>query len=193
MGRFLSAGIATTILISGPNVFQQKEKILNQMKKFLDIQNYEVHDQEKNFYLRLKTDVFEQNIYEFVGEFYKVRDFYNTFLEEIENNDIQEFTKEKYPLKLLEDEKDDLSVQISNVEYEIRETDFTWENFSYIFLDDSFQPREVRISLKFIPIWMEPDKTLSEDPTNMLYFLNLFSRNYFQSPLGKHFLFYIEG
>lgn len=193
MGRFLSAGIATTILISGPNIFEQKDKILKRMEKFIDIKNYEVHDQEKDFYLRLKTDVFEQNIYEFVNEFYKVKKAYNIFLEDIENHDIQEFTKEKYPLKLIEDEKENLLVQIPNSEYDVNETGFVWENFSYIFLDDSFPRRDIKIYLKFIPIWMEPDKTLSEDPTNMLYFLNLFSRNYFKSPLGNHFLFYIEG
>lgn len=72
MGRFLCAGIATKIFVRKDSC--SKEKIINQLKKTLDLEIYdEPIEDEKFLLLRMKTECIEKYVVSFVEEQLKLR------------------------------------------------------------------------------------------------------------------------
>lgn len=117
MGAYLSCGIAKSIAIDKKQRFcgkYEKEEILEEIKKEIDLNIYDIKETENAIYLELKPKIFEENAVAFVKEQLEKRNLNKDYVKEdlekikkLEGKDYEELieaAKEKScrPFQLIE-------------------------------------------------------------------------------------------
>lgn len=194
MGRYLASGIATKISVFGADgydIIGHKKEILEKLNDSLDVSKYEIVDYDDGFALRLDKQYFEENIHDFIHEVSAVMDVESYFLYELEQG-LEKFTKENVPIKVSECQENYV-MNFPN-DSSIEESLAAFQNFSYILLNKDFDLSNIDIEVMAIPIDVNFDSKCNvEDETELLRLLNLYSRGYYKSNLGKHLIYFILG
>ena len=213
MGQSLALGITTKIVIRKKKYYEKEDinYALKDLKKIININDYEIkYKDEDGILLKLKEEIFNNNIHEFLKEVNPITRVHSSFLPlllgyEYRNIKIdKDFNKEKYPFKLKwydendkyqsEYEKEDLCGEC-NVIYKdnrIKQDYMPFFNFAWILLNEKVSDN-FEIELNFIPIWIDIDKIMCEDETMMLRIMNNLKTKYYKTKLSKDMIYYISG
>lgn len=184
MSLNISYGILTDIHIKDRlHREENKEVILDGIKKHIDITKYNIIDEGDSYYLKLKIDYINNNIYELIEElleFQGKRKFlYGLFQDEIKISSKEEL-KEKYQVICKNNEKKD-SYYIESDGIEHYSTwffqPFYWMRRSISCYDD------IIIRGSVLPIWMWYIDTDVDDTA--LKLLNELKVKAFKSELSK--------
>lgn len=196
MGRYIAGGIATGILIEGKhgyNLRERKEEIMKQLNRRLNMSVYNIEENDCEICLYLKKEYIENNIHELVKEVATVMNVSDYFLYHLDVKKVEDFTLEKCPVKVTEKNNPYNKSMEYLINDKIGEQWACFQNFSYILLDEILWDRNLEISIRFIPIFIDFSKISIENHTVLLQLLNIFSKAYFKSNLSNNFLFYIDG
>ncbi len=196
MGKYLAYGIANQIHVSIEknleHVEETQEKILENLRSFVNISDYNIQKNNDSVSLQLKEECITENIHDFVKEIY---DFFG-YLVVLEGLEValDQFTKENCPVSIAE--KDGMN-------YLVRKEDNACDNentysidrfayYNYVVFDSEFiYENKIELYIDFMIMDFEEDKIFTESEVNLLRYINLFSRDYFRNPLGKNSLFFI--
>lgn len=201
MGRYLAASIPTQLFIkkkserfANLDLVKDKEKILNQINKYIDLSFYDIEGNEEQIHLKLIEE--------------KANKYLKELLEEI--NPILDL--DYYLQYCLFDREDNAKLQYDNIvikkdikpndidyymtagkhKCEIEEDWACTDGAPWLFdLEDEFKLIGVRMFS--IHIWLDFPKYFGENENKMLLLLNKFSKNYFKSELSKVMIFNIFG
>ena len=201
MGRYLAASIPTQLFIkkkserfANLDLVKDKEKILNQINKYIDLSFYDIEGNEEQIHLKLIEE--------------KANKYLKELLEEI--NPILDL--DYYLQYCLFDREDNAKLQYDNIvikkdikpndidyymtagkhKCEIEEDWACTDGAPWLFdLEDEFKLIGVRMFS--IHIWLDFPKYYGENENKMLLLLNKFSKNYFKSELSKVMIFNIFG
>lgn len=201
MGRYLAASIPTQLFIkkkserfTNLDLVKDKEKILNQINKYIDLSFYDIEGNEEQIHLKLIEE--------------KANKYLKELLEEI--NPILDL--DYYLQYCLFDREDNAKLQYDNIvikkdikpndidyymtagkhKCEIEEDWACTDGAPWLFdLEDEFKLIGVRMFS--IHIWLDFPKYFGENENKMLLLLNKFSKNYFKSELSKVMIFNIFG
>lgn len=188
MGRYLSSGIAFTIIVQDRYntgyVKEHIQEIEEGLKKSFDLSFYDREEKEDSFSYNFKLKEFDSYIHEFILEHGKDMPFAaNEKLEEARRASLKmgkDFNQENYPLAL---KKLDLR--------------FDWApftNFSSVFLIDYCENwRNIKLTPIIAQIGFDIDKVDFEDESLTLRLLNQFVRHTYHSTLSRNIVFYISG
>lgn len=197
MERYIAYGIVTKIVIEkirDYNLTEKKDEILKQISKSLDLSQYDMESEEDIIFFQIRKDYIEKNIHEFVHEMNPIMDVSNFLLWNLDISSIEDFTPEKCPIEILSN-TDVFPNQRPNdfcyLNGRIAEDLDYFGNFAPVFLDKSLWSSNLKITLGFIPLWIGDDGISIKDQDFLLYLLNLFTRNYFHSPLARNMIFYL--
>jgi len=212
MGRNLACGIATKIQLYKKGGFENESKksgLLEELKKSIDLDFYDIEEYEDGYVLNLKKEAFDNNIHDLIKEIspyisgdHLLWSYFDKKLKEkgldYTKFDFSNFNKKDYPLELVrypEDYEDKCYAGLTVLKSDEAQYEDSWafESFTRILLRGYEDYRNVRTGVKLVDVWMNIDKELSEDPTMNLYYLNLFSRAFFKSRFSKCLVFYILG
>lgn len=176
------------------NITNDKDKILEEIGKYIDLEDYNVIVYENAIELKLNKEIFNENIHEFIKEMESstacYRDlFYNHDLP------LEDFTKEKYELKLCEyDEnytyKDEEEKENLKGEYYLKcdNDDIRYEESYYP--DIWLLEGKYRMYSKKIKLWYDPNDI--EDGGYIIPVLNTYKKNYYKNKLGNDLIYYVE-
>jgi len=198
MGKYLACGIATRIYVEKDkysSIYMESniEKIKRDLNKKVNLDNYNCIETEKGLVFEINPQFVTDNINELIREIHPVINCKEYFFEQLfrfQEINIEDFDKERYPLKLTVDNNHYSLINSKNNSY-ISEF-YAYENSECWMLENEFLIQNLQINISYIPIWMEFNKYAGEDETNMLYFLNYFSRDKFKNPLFKDILFFLN-
>lgn len=226
MARFLSNGILTSISIQSKkrgieyDIVGNKDKILEELNKFIDTSKYKVHVREDNrLFLEVKEDFCNEHLHELMKEISPVTDCnsfiienlfrdeypelydYNIFSERPKMN-YENFNSKTYEMKMIthgetcdcEKDSDECpkgTMSIKSKTGEIFEEPTWGSSEGWLFKENKELSENVMVFTCFILFWLDPNHIEIEDESNTLYLLNKFSRNEFQNPLAKTLIFYI--
>ena len=196
MGKYLANGIVTHIQIINKHSFSS-ELLLEKLKHFININNYEVLVFNDEILLILKEEIFDENIHELIKEVDDITScnnllLYNIYGKNINNDDIksQRFNKKNYPITI------ESRNEVFYVKGKKEEQEWFCEPYNNYWLlwklDDSVLS-DIEIYIGLIPLWQDANKYCGEDANKMLYIINTFKNNYYKSKLAKSFIFFILG
>ena len=217
MGRFLAASIPTQLFIkrrgesfNNLDLIKDKEKILNQINKYIDLSFYDINEEEKQIYLKLNEEKANKCLKEFFKEIESILDL-NHYLQFSLFK--EEDTNEGFDLKnILKKNETKKEINFDNIviKKDIKENDINYymtageknheinEDLSCIdgapwLFDLIKELRSIGAQIYSIHIWLDYDKFCGEDENKMLQLLNKFSKSYFKSELAKIMIFNIYG
>lgn len=217
MGRYLANGVVVNLQIvkrengRDLDISKQKDKIILQLSKFLNMENYSLEEYDNGYEFTLKKDFFDNHIHELIREINPITDcreclFYSSNGKNYKDIKVDEnFNKKNYPIELcLYDDsynyqsdwqKDKMMgnfyMKIENEEVNLTEPFFpsnVWLIADNRELFDNF-----KVYISFAMLWSTIDKVSFEDDSTLLFILNHFARKTLTSPLSKNLLFFIEG
>lgn len=201
MGRYLAASIPTQLFIkkkserfANLDLVKDKEKILNQINKYIDLSFYDIEGNEEQIHLKLieeKTNKYLKELLEEINPILDLDYYLQYCLFDREDN-----AKLQYDNIVIK--KD---IKPNDIDYymtagkhkcEIEEDWACTDGAPWLFdLEDEFKLIGVRMFS--IHIWLDFPKYFGENENKMLLLLNKFSKNYFKSELSKVMIFNIFG
>lgn len=201
MGRNMSAGLLTEINIRKNRAWyanenfdlkKEKNKIFEQLSKFVDITKYYVFEDEKGYCLKIKLDFINENIYDLVEEMNEMNSRIN-FINMIFDDRIEcldDNFKKEHPIKCYidRDRKEFIIESDENCSY----SDRLYYPFHWIISDEQLF-KEISVNGSILPIWFDIGKFNGEDETFMLMAMNTMKTKYFKSELSKCLIFEIIG
>ncbi len=204
MGRYLAAGIATSIVMKKKdgwessekfNVFENKDDILKDLNNMIDVSKYECIYGNDYIILQLKTEHFNDNIHALIKELYSMINCENCILSNCEKKVkilSKEFNKKDFPLTISNKKRNEGNI-IHCVQPGYEEEMYYYASPEYYLFENQKYKKNIKIDLYFINLWQDFNKYDGEDETKMLEIINKMSRFYYKSPLSKNMLFYILG
>ena len=195
MGRYIASGLATVISISENKKSKEKkdkEEILKDIGKKIDLNLYEVKEYDNGYELYLKTDIVNKHLNEFVKELtlanplntnaHTLNDYYD------ENKNIWE---NDFKVKVNKDGNYELYLNNKK----INEDDYLglWEYFNYVYFPDSIYDNfAYLIKVKLLYLGLDIDKFMPERDPYILYLMNQ-DLKIFKNPLSTAFIYGIYG
>lgn len=195
MGRYIASGLATVISIlenEKSKETKDKEEILKNIGKKIDLNLYEVKEYDNGYELYLKTDIVNKHLNEFVKELtianhlntnaFTLNDYYD------ENKNIWE---NDFKVKVNKD--GNYGLYLNNKK--INEDDYLspWEYFNYVYLPDSIYDNfAYLIKVKLLYLGLDIDKFMPERDPYILYLMNQDLKT-FKNPLSTAFIYGIYG
>lgn len=189
MGRFFSYGIATRVTVTRKNDNEkvEKDKIFKQLGNYIDVDTYNVLENDNEMVLSIKEDFVNDNINKFLQEIMPLGQFYCSMLEKKVNDN----TKVSYELSTSEDNKNDkrhvLKVGTTKL-YEMAQALSFGNNWVF---NENYFIREYSVFIELITLWIDACKIDGEDVSELLRITNSLKTNYFDNPLGKDLIFFI--
>lgn len=221
MGRYLANGIPTRIILHyNDNVKKTNDEDLKQIKKdlkrYLNINNYNLNidDQNRKIIFEIDKDFFESNIHNCIKEISCLTLPYIERKERSENlglydlNGLSEkeimkdFSQETYPIHLIK--KHD-RIYPERYKYVIEENTLqsssTYHQNYWLYWESSVlggytyfsRPKKYSVNIELIQLWADINKYCGEDENYLLYILNNLKTKYYNNPLSKNLIYYIEG
>jgi len=202
MGRYLAVGVSTTIKITKTknewgnfeeNIDLEKEKnnILQELNKLLDVSKYKVKYDDKRIYLELEPEHYNNNIHDLLQELtslLNINYFTFDFMEEIKNFK-KELTKEKYPIQIKRNKEGVLYEEYTNS----KENFVPFQDPSYFLFQSGKYKWGLTLDIWYIPLWIHIDKFgFSESEEVVIKLLNIMLKKCLKSTLSKNILFYIH-
>lgn len=206
MGRRLATGVMTRFEITKKNdwgsdsnfvLSSELENILKDISHIIDPSIYELVEKHEDCYdFALKTEIFNNNIHELIGEISSLTcpnvDCFWNLEEELKEKNIDINSKEfmgSYPLSVKVDEKGKYFIETNT---EKIEEDYPFHPFYWI-IDSDRLYKNIEINAAIILLWIDENKYCGEDETNMLSIINNMKARYYSSPLSKALVYYISG
>ena len=189
MGRYFSYGIATRVTVTRKNENEkvEKDKIFKQLGNYINVDTYNVTENNNEIVLSIKEDFVNNNIKDFLKEIMSLGQFYCSQLE----TKVYDNTKVSYELSTSEDNKNDkrhvLKVGTTKL-YERAEA--LWFDNNWVFNENYFI-HEYSVFIELITLWIDACKVDGEDVSELLRITNSLKTNYFNNPLGKDLIFFI--
>lgn len=205
MGRNLSCNLLTTMEIRKRSGFgaqdidylKEKDGILRDMSRVIDVSKYDVSVFEDGILLNLKLDFINENIYDLVYELYKspignyVLDTVADIYKYDENFTLNKF-KELFKIQanIVEYGSDEIYRLFVNDDYDSE--DRLYDPLYWAFNDSKYS-RFLRIDASAITLWIDCGKIVTENEYILLCLLNKMKLKYFKTPLSKCISFEIIG
>ena len=189
MGRFFSYGIATRVTVTRKNENEkvEKDKIFKQLGNYLDVDTYNVLENENEMVLSIKEDFVNDNINKFLQEIMPLGQFYCSMLEKKVNDN----TKTSYELYVDEEGKTSENHVLKVGTDELYErAEALWFDNNWVFNENYFI-HEYSVFIELITLWIDACKVDGEDVSELLRITNSLKANYFDNPLGKDLIFFI--
>lgn len=204
MGRYLSSGVLTSIFIKKSkdiyhrdanfDLKKQKENILKDMNRIIDVSKYDVEEHEDVIVLKLKLDFINENIHALLSEMnhlttsaYFFENFYD-YDEAIKIDFDDPDFKKKYPmLCTIEDGYYTIKCNDKSVTEQAMFDDFYW------FIQDDYLCDNVVVSGAILVLWFDFNKYVGENQTPMLRVLNNLKTTYYHNELAKALVYEIFG
>ncbi len=189
MGRYFSYGIATRVTVTRKNENEkvEKDKIFKQLGNYINVDTYNVTENNNEIVLSIKEDFVNDNIKDFLKEIMPLGQSYCSLLEE----KVDDNTKTSYELYVDEEgktsEKHVLKVGTDEL-YERAEA--LWFDNNWVFNENYFI-HEYSVFIELITLWIDACKVDGEDVSELLRITNSLKTNYFNNPLGKDLIFFI--
>ena len=189
MGRYFSYGIATRVTVTRKNENEkvEKDKIFKQLGNYINVDTYNITENNNEIVLSIKEDFVNNNIKDFLKEIMPLGQFYCSQLE----TKVYDNTKVSYELSTSEDNKNDkrhvLKVGTTKL-YERAEA--LWFDNNWVFNENYFI-HEYSVFIELITLWIDACKVDGEDVSELLRITNSLKTNYFNNPLGKDLIFFI--
>ena len=203
MGRFLACGVLTRIKIikggSNPDykISKEKENIIKQLNKYVDISNYEIEEYENGFELDLKKEIFNENIYALFEELDTVIDCTKKYLYDTRESELcLELKKYDDNYKYESDyEKEhnygDFQVKTKDDQYRLDQV--YYPSVDWLLYGNRTMIRNLIVRIDIVNLWRDEDKILTEDDYSLLHIMNTIKTKYFNTPLSKNLIIYISG
>ena len=212
MGQSLALGITTKITIRKKKYYEKEDinYALKDLKKIININDYEIkYKDEDGILLKLKEEIFDNNIHDFLKEIEPLTSGKSMFLFNLMDEDRnielnKDFSKENYPIKLKwydkndkyknEHEKNELCGECAAIykDNRLKQDFMPFFNYAWISLDYIVRSR-FEIDMEFIPIWNNAYKILTEDEITILKIMNILKTKYYKTKLSKDMIYYISG
>jgi len=189
MGRFFSYGIATRVTVTRKNENEkvEKDKIFNQLGNYIDVDTYNVTENDNEMVLSIKEDFVNDNINKFLQEIMPLGQFYCSMLEKKVNDN----TKTSYELYVDEEGKTSENHVLKVGTDELYErAEALWFDNNWVFNENYFI-HEYSVFIELITLWIDACKVDGEDVSELLRITNSLKANYFDNPLGKDLIFFI--
>ncbi len=189
MGRFFSYGIATRVTVTRKNENEkvEKDKILKQLGNYIDVDTYNVTENDNEMVLSIKEDFVNDNINKFLQEIMPLGQSYCSMLEE----KVDDNTKTSYELYVDEEGKTDENHVLKVGTDELYErAEALWFDNNWVFNENYFI-HEYSVFIELITLWIDACKVDGEDVSELLRITNSLKANYFENPLGKDLIFFI--
>ena len=189
MGRFFSYGIATRVTVTRKNESEkvEKDKIFNQLGNYIDVDTYNVLENDNEMVLSIKEDFVNDNINKFLQEIMPLGQSYCSMLEE----KVDDNTKTSYELYVDEEGKTDENHVLKVGTDELYErAEALWFDNNWVFNENYFI-HEYSVFIELITLWIDACKVDGEDVSELLRITNSLKANYFENPLGKDLIFFI--
>ena len=165
----------------------EKDKIFKQLGNYINVDTYNVTENNNEIVLSIKEDFVNNNIKDFLKEIMPLGQFYCSQLEK----KVYDNTKVSYELSTSEDTKNDkrhvLKVGTTKL-YERAEA--LWFDNNWVFNENYFI-HEYSVFIELITLWIDACKVDGEDVSELLRITNSLKTNYFNNPLGKDLIFFI--
>lgn len=199
MGRYVAVGVVSRIDIFRKNNFnleKNKEKILTDLGKYLDLSKYDMESYKNCLSFYLKKEHFNNNIHDLIKEMAPIIKsdalLYNCGEDiEIETAD---FNKQNVPIIIKRYEKGNKEGEFyCECKEDSENEEIAYEFPEYWIFNDEDLSDELEVKFAYICLWRDWDKFGSEDETNLLKILNTLRYPYFKNELSKNILFYISG
>lgn len=202
MGRFLACGVVTKIeLIERTDVdykiLENKDKVIEQLNKYIDTSNYDVVEYPNALGLELKLDVFNQNINSLFDELDTLVDckknwFYN-HKEETISLELNRYDDDYDYESDWQKERNYGNFYIKTEKHEYGD-DQTYPPGNYWILYDEYELRKnLKVYIHVLPLWYDFYKVSIESEFYLLHILNTLKTKYFQTILSKSLIIYISG
>lgn len=219
MGRYISCGIATQIIVDSKGCLQKNKKdLLRRIDKVFNLKYYEegISDNDDCLCLYLKEDLFNKNFKNLLLELNELDLFTNYFydnIKSISNNNytmsqkdrqkaVWDYLENNFDLKIIKsyekrvDGKYNYNYYLDNV-LELNDEISLYENYLNCtdiadgtqFNDNMANINGLYISLNHIPLYFDFNKIISEDITATLKFLNHFIRKSLKNDLKNTLIF----
>ena len=203
---YISCGILTTLIIEREDfcntdflrpridytkdIRKQKNKILSELNKTIDISMYNIRYNRDCIELSIKPDIFNDNIYDLLNELSPIFDIKSYLVRDrIDYYTLDYFNINDFPIILKKYElgrfKDSFYIQTKDDEYkEVKAySDFT------SFLIPNEDIKNIKMQARLIMIWMDNSET-AEYLFRTFKLLNHFCRNYYKNNLVKSLMFF---
>ncbi len=186
MGRFFSYGIATRITVTrkDENKKVEKDKIFKQLGNYINVDTYNVTENNNEIVLSIKEDFVNDNINKFLQEIMPLGQFYCSMLEKKVNDN----TKTSYEINTYEKDKSHVLKVGTDRLYEAAQA-LSFDN-NWVFNENYFI-YEYSVFIELITLWIDACKVDGEDVSELLRITNTLKANYFKNPLGKDLIFFI--
>lgn len=189
MGRFFSYGIATRVTVTRKNENEkvEKDKIFEQLGNYIDVDTYNVTENDNEMVLSIKEDFVNDNINKFLQEIMPLGQSCCRLLEE----KVDDNTKISYELYVDEEGKTDENHVLKVGTDELYErAEALWFDNNWVFNENYFI-HEYSVFIELITLWIDACKVDGEDVSELLRITNSLKANYFENPLGKDLIFFI--
>ena len=197
MGRYLSCAVATSMIIEKRNDKPFEKEELNKLKqsvgKIFDLDLYNVMEEENLISLKIKKDVFDENIHDLCRELNNSF-FLLHFMPYDDEYLDEDKPDEEWPISITEikdSNKHIVELGENANSNDFKSKDLSWYGFSPLLRREFSNWRDYNFDIQGIMLFLDINKVDFEDQTEIVCLLNWFKKDYFKTKLSGNIVFHI--